>query len=270
MTNSRDYSEKPKHSVTINNVRENILGVGVSAINMQQALETIQSWILHREPHYVCVTPAHSIMDCYHQPELRPIFNRSGLTTPDGMSIVWLLRLQGHRHVERVYGPDLMQELCLASQDHGYRHYFYGGAPGVVDDLQNILEHSYPGLNVVGNYTPPFGPVSEEEEKQIIEHIHDVEPDILWVGISSPRQEIWMAEHVNILNVPVLIGVGAAFDFLSGRKKQAPRWVQRSGFEWLYRFLSEPKRLWRRYAQYPHFLLLLLAQAIGIKKFSLE
>jgi len=253
---------QPEHS--------NILGVNVSAIHMQQALETIHTWITTRDPHYACVTPAHSIMDCYNNPELRPIFNSSGLTTPDGMSLVWILRLMGHKHVDRVYGPDLMQALCQASIEPGYRHYFYGGAPGVVEDLKIKLQTSYPDLQVVGHYTPPFGPVTLEEDQRIIEHIRDANPDIVWVGISSPRQEIWMAEHLNSLDVPVLIGVGAAFDFLSGRKTQAPRWVQRSGLEWLFRFLSEPKRLWRRYIQYPLFILLLLAQVTGLKKFPSE
>jgi len=255
---------------TYQSQRANILGVGVSAINMRQALEIIQNWISKRDPHYVCVTPAHSIMDCYNDPRLRPIFNRSGMTTPDGMSIVWILRFLGHQHVERVYGPDLMQAVCEVSLKHGYRHYFFGGAPGVVQDLEEKLTLDFPGLQVVGNYAPPFGPVSPEEDHQIIEHIRSLNPDILWVGISSPKQEIWMAEHVDKLDVPVLIGVGAAFDFLSGRKKQAPHWIQRSGLEWLYRFLSEPKRLWRRYVQYPYFAFLLLTQATGLKKFPLD
>jgi N-acetylglucosaminyldiphosphoundecaprenol N-acetyl-beta-D-mannosaminyltransferase len=250
-------------------VKVNILGVNISAINMQQALEIIRSWILQRDPHYVCVTPAHSIMDCFHNPALRPIFNGSGLTTPDGMSTVWILRLLGHKHVERVYGPDLMQALCQLSPQNGYRHYLYGGAPGIVEELQKKLRDAYPGLEIVGHYTPPFGLVSPEEDQRIIENIRNANPDILWVGISSPKQEIWMAEHLDALEVPVLIGVGAAFDFLSGRKKQAPRWIQRSGLEWLYRFLSEPKRLWRRYIQYPLFILLLFLQATGLKKFPL-
>jgi N-acetylglucosaminyldiphosphoundecaprenol N-acetyl-beta-D-mannosaminyltransferase len=250
--------------------RANILGVNVSAINMRQALKTIHTWIANRDPHYVCVTPAHSIMDCYRNPELRPIFNGSGLTTPDGMSMVWILRMLGHQHVERVYGPDLMQALCQVSQEYGYRHYFYGGAPGVVDELESELQTIYPELEIAGHYTPPFGPVTPEEEEKIIAHIRSVKPDVLWVGISSPRQEVWMAEHLGVLEVPALIGVGAAFDFLSGRKRQAPRWIQRSGLEWIYRFLSEPKRLWRRYAQYPLFVILLLAQTTGLKKFPSE
>jgi N-acetylglucosaminyldiphosphoundecaprenol N-acetyl-beta-D-mannosaminyltransferase len=209
-------------------------------------------------------------MECYHNPELRHIFNQSGLTTPDGMSLVWILRLIGHKHVGRVYGPDLMRALCQQSLEHGYRHYFYGGAPGVVEELERKLDADYPGLQIAGHYTPPFGAVSEEVEKLIIEDIRAAKPDILWVGISSPRQEFWMAEHIAQLDVPVLIGVGAAFDFLSGRKPQAPRWIQRSGLEWLYRFMKEPRRMWPRYSRYPLFLLLLAAQAMGIKKFDLE
>lgn len=250
--------------------RANLLGVGISAINMNQATETIHEWIENRDPHYVCVTPAHSIMDCYYNPELRPVFNQSGLTTPDGMSVVWTLRLMGHKHVGRVYGPDLMHTLCQISLEHGYRHYFYGGAPGVVEELIQRLGSVYPGLQIAGYYTPPFSTVSHEEDQHIIEHIRAANPDILWVGISSPRQEIWMAEHVDQLDVPALIGVGAAFDFLSGRKPQAPRWIQRSGLEWLYRFIREPRRMWPRYSRYPLFILLLVAQALGVKKFDLE
>jgi N-acetylglucosaminyldiphosphoundecaprenol N-acetyl-beta-D-mannosaminyltransferase len=250
--------------------RVNILGVGISAVNMDQAIKSIHQWIEDRDPHYVCVTPAHSIMDCYYNPDLQPIFNQSGLTTPDGMSVVWTLRLMGHKHVERVYGPDLMRALCKQSLEYGYRHYFYGGAPGVVEELSEQLVADYPGLQIAGHYSPPFGAVSEQEEKQIIEHIRALKPDILWVGISSPRQELWMAEHIDKLDVPALIGVGAAFDFLSGRKPQAPKWIQRSGLEWLYRFIKEPGRMWPRYSRYPLFLLLLIAQALRIKKFPFE
>ena len=251
-------------------IKTQLLNVRISAINMDQALEAIQYWIAHRDHHYVCVTPAHSIMDCYFNPELRTIFNQSGLTTPDGMSVVWTLRLMGHKHVGRVYGPDLMRALCQQSLEHGYRHYFYGGAPGVVEELERRLIREYPQLKIAGHYTPPFGPVSEQEDQKIIEHIRAANPDILWVGISSPRQEIWMAEHVDQLDVPALIGVGAAFDFLSGHKPQAPNWIQQSGLEWLYRFIREPRRMWPRYSRYPLFILLLIAQALGLKKFELE
>jgi N-acetylglucosaminyldiphosphoundecaprenol N-acetyl-beta-D-mannosaminyltransferase len=246
-------------------VRQSILGVEINITNMPQVTATIHDWIVQCDPHYVCVTPAHSIMDCYYNPNLLKVFNQSGLTTPDGMSVVWTLKVMGHKHVGRVYGPDLMHALCKVSLDRGYSHYFYGGAQGVVEELSNRLNSTYPGLQIAGHYTPPFGKVSLEENRHIIEQIRATSPDILWVGISSPRQELWMAEHVNKLDVPVLIGVGAAFDFLSGRKQQAPKWIQRSGLEWLYRFIREPIRMWPRYSRYPLFVLLLFAQFLGIR-----
>jgi N-acetylglucosaminyldiphosphoundecaprenol N-acetyl-beta-D-mannosaminyltransferase len=250
--------------------RANILGVGVSVINIEMALRTIEGWIARRERHYVCVTPAHMIMDCYHQPVLKRITNHSGLTTPDGMSIVWLLRLKGHHHVKRVYGPDLMLALCERSRQLGYRHFFYGGAPGVVDELEINLLARFPGMRVAGTYTPPFRPLTVEEDQEVVDRIISSQADIVWVGISSPKQERWMAEHVNRLNSPVLIGVGAAFDFLSGRKKQAPRWMQRCGLEWFFRLTMEPRRLWPRYRQYPKFSLLILAQLLRLRRFPME
>ncbi len=248
--------------------RENILGVEVSAINLSQALAVIDGWIENRQSNYVCVTPAHGIMECQRDPTLRGIFNRSGLTTPDGMSVVWLLKLRGHRHVDRVYGPDLLEAVCELSLSRGWRHYFYGGAPEVVEMLVSRLQARFPGLGVVGSYSPPFRPLTDEEDQAIIQEINAVDPDIVWVGISTPKQERWMAAHLDQLSAPVLIGVGAAFDFLSGKKSQAPRWIQRSGLEWFYRLVSEPRRLWRRYAEYPYFVWLVIAQSFGLKDFG--
>jgi N-acetylglucosaminyldiphosphoundecaprenol N-acetyl-beta-D-mannosaminyltransferase len=248
--------------------RVNILGVHISAIDMQQALETIGGWVERRESRYVCVTPAHVVMDCHWNPELRPLFNRSGLTTPDGMSIVWLLQLKGFRGVGRVYGADLMLETCRLSLDRGWRHFFYGGGEGVAEDLAAGLQKHFPGLQVAGTYTPPFRPLTEAEERDAVKRIDDSRADIVWVGISSPKQEQWMARHVGKIFTPVLIGVGAAFDFLSGRKRQAPRWIQRAGMEWLFRLATEPRRLWRRYSQYPLFGLLALAQWAGLSKYE--
>ncbi len=247
--------------------REDILGVQVSAVNMRQTLAIIDGWIARREPHYVCVTPAHSVMECYRDPDLRRIFNASGLTTPDGMSIVWALRLLGHKHVARVYGPDLMHALCRHSAARGYRHYFYGGVPGVAQALADRLRHRYPGLQVAGFCSPPFRDLAADEEQAIADRIRQARPDVLWVGLGSPKQEIWMSRQAGRLAVPALIGVGAAFDFLSGRKPQAPRWIQRGGLEWLYRFAREPRRLWPRYSRYPLFALLLAAQILR-RRFS--
>lgn len=250
--------------------RVNILGVGISAINMGQALEIIDDWIATREPHYICVTPAHGVMDCHAEPELRQIFNSSGLTTPDGMSIVWLLRLHGKKHVSRVYGPDLMQAVCERSSSRGYRHFLYGGAEGVAEALRDRLSAACPGLRIVGTHCPPFRELTPEEDQDVVRRIDASGADVVWVGISTPKQERWMARNVGRLNAPVLIGVGAAFDFLSGRKRQAPRWMQRSGLEWLFRLMTEPRRLWRRYARYPVFALLVLGQALGLSRYPLN
>jgi N-acetylglucosaminyldiphosphoundecaprenol N-acetyl-beta-D-mannosaminyltransferase len=247
--------------------RVSILGVRVSAVNMPVALATIRLWIVHRQPHFVTVTPAHAVMDAFNDPELRRIFNDSGLTTPDGMAIVWLLRLKGHRQVTRVYGPDLMLETCRGGLERGYRHYLYGGAEGVAETLATALEARFPGLQVVGTHTPPFRDLTEEEDRAIIDRINDANPDLVWVGLSTPKQERWMAAHLGRLEAPVMVGVGAAFDFLSGRKPQAPRWMQRSGLEWLFRLATEPRRLWPRYRQYPRFVLLVFAQLLGLLEF---
>jgi N-acetylglucosaminyldiphosphoundecaprenol N-acetyl-beta-D-mannosaminyltransferase len=252
-------------------IRVNILGVGISAINMDIALETIEDWIARHDSHYVCVTPVHSVMEYRKDPNLRRICSASGLTTPDGMPLVWLCRLKGHRHVSRVYGPDLMLALCKRSVTRGYKHFFYGGAKGVPEQLAANLQHRFPGLTVVGTHSPPFRPLTPEEDDQAVQMINEVSPDVVWIGLGSPKQEQWMATHIDRIKSPVLIGVGAAFDFLTGRKRQAPRWMQRSGLEWLFRLLTEPRRLWRRYlVNNPLFVLLVLAQALGLRRYSLE
>lgn len=245
----------------------NILGSLISTINMPMAIATFGNWIKDNEQTYVCVTPAHSIMDAYHNPDFRSILNKSGLTTPDGMAVVWLLKWKGHKHVSRVYGPDLMLSVCAESVKHRWKHFFYGGAPGVAETLAMKLCAKHPGLTVCGTYCPPFRSLTEAEDQEIVRLLNDANPDIIWVGISSPKQEFWMAEHRDKLKVSILVGVGAAFDFLSGAKPQAPRWIQRAGLEWLYRLAHEPKRLFPRYAQYPKFVILSLAQLLGLIDF---
>jgi N-acetylglucosaminyldiphosphoundecaprenol N-acetyl-beta-D-mannosaminyltransferase len=246
--------------------RENILGVAVSAINMDQAIHQLRVWIQDEVNTYVCVTPAHAIMECANDSSLMSIYNESGLTTPDGMAIVWLLKSAGHSHVTRVYGPDLLLTACKELSIDGARHFFFGGADHVVNQLAERLQTENPQMKVAGLYSPPFRALSDEEDEKIIEIINSSQADIVWVGLGSPRQEKWMATHYNRINA-VLIGVGAAFDFLSGEKKQAPMWIQKSGLEWLFRLLTEPKRLWRRYIQYPRFVWLVLLQKMGLKKY---
>jgi N-acetylglucosaminyldiphosphoundecaprenol N-acetyl-beta-D-mannosaminyltransferase len=248
--------------------RINVLGVRVSAINMAEALSIIDGWIAYRQRHYVCITGVHGIMESQRDEGLRRIHNGAGLVTPDGMPLVWLSRLHGHRQVERVYGPDLMLALSQHSLSPGYKHFFYGGGEGVPELLGNNLRRRFPGLRVVGCYSPPFRALSGAEDEQITQTINEADPDIIWIGLSTPKQERWMAQHVARLTAPVLIGVGAAFDFHSGLKKQAPRWMQRSGLEWFFRLVTEPRRLWRRYlVNNPLFVLLVLQQALGLKRY---
>lgn len=250
--------------------RENILGVGISAVNMHQTLSIIDGWIQAGDRQYVCLAAVHSVLDCQESDELRAIFNRGGLTTPDGMPLVWLLRMRGYREVSRVYGPDLMLAVCQHFSGAGLAHYFLGGERGVPERLAERLTERVPGLNVIGTVSPPFREMSEKEDRRLVEDINGAAPDILWVGLGSPKQERWMADHREAIDAAVIIGVGAAFDFLSGRKPQAPKWIQRSGLEWLFRVGTEPRRLWRRYARYPQFLALLLLQLARLKRFRLE
>ncbi len=247
-------------------IRENILGTQVSAVNMERALVELDSWIEESDSRYICVTPAHSIMDAYNQPEVQRIFNASGMTVPDGMAIVWILKLMGQNHVSRVYGPDLLEATCEYGLQKEYRHYFYGGTPDVTKKLSQKLSADFPNLQIAGISTPPFRPLSAEEDEEIIEKINQSEADIIWVGLGAPKQEIWMQAHLGKINAPVMVGVGAAFDFLSGNKSQAPLWIQRNGLEWLFRFMHEPKRLWSRYKQYPKFVFLVSLSLFGVSK----
>jgi N-acetylglucosaminyldiphosphoundecaprenol N-acetyl-beta-D-mannosaminyltransferase len=163
----------------------------------------------------------------------------------DGMPLVWLGRSQGFPMKRRVYGPELMETFCSQTGSR-YRHFFYGGAPGVADHLAKV-EHERHGIQIVGTYCPPFRPLTEEEEREVETMVEAARPDVIWVGLSTPKQEKWMFEHRDRLNVPVMLGVGAAFDLNTGRLKQAPAWMRENGLEWLFRLIAEPRRLWRRY-----------------------
>jgi N-acetylglucosaminyldiphosphoundecaprenol N-acetyl-beta-D-mannosaminyltransferase len=234
---------------------------------MAATVAAIDRWIVGEAQVYVCVAAAHSVMDTLTDDSLRHVFNSSGLTTPDGMGLVRLLQIKGHRHVERVYGPDLLLQVCAAGLPRGRRHYLYGGDPETLGRLQSVLQARFPGIVIAGAQAPPFRSLSAEEDEQAVRMINLVRPDVVWVGLGSPKQERWMSEHAGRIKAPVMIGVGAAFDFLSGRKPQAPRWMQRSSLEWLFRLATEPRRLWRRYARYPLFIALVAAQALGWRRF---
>lgn len=237
--------------------RVDVLGVGVSAINLDDAVETIERWIEEGARNYVCVTGAHGVMECQRDEQLRQIHNNAGMVTPDGMPLVWVSRLLGRNRTRRVYGPDLMRRMAAISAQRGYRQFYYGGAPGVATKLCCALTERHRSLQVAGVLCPPFRELTAEEDREAVEVINSTRPDILWVGLSTPKQEVWMANHLGRINAPVMIGVGAAFDFLAGTKRQAPLWAQRGGLEWMFRLCSEPHRLWRRYAYIvPGFLIL--------------
>jgi N-acetylglucosaminyldiphosphoundecaprenol N-acetyl-beta-D-mannosaminyltransferase len=251
--------------------RVNVLGVGISILNLQTALAAIGDAVHTRRKGYICVTGVHGVMEAQADAAFRRILNQAFLCTPDGMPMVWMGRLHGHRDMSRVYGPDLMLEVCAWSETSGCRHFFFGGAPGVAEQLRDRLKARFPKLAVSGCYTPPFRPLNAEEEKQLQEMVRVAQPDILWVGLSTPKQERFMAEYLPRMDVTLMVGVGAAFDFHSGRVKQAPRWMQRSGLEWCFRLCQEPGRLARRYLRNnPRFALKVLGQLCGWKRYPLE
>ena len=222
----------------------NILGVKVSAVNLALACDIIGQWIKERRATYICVAPVSTIVDCQTNVGYRDIVNRAGMVTPDGMPLVWLGRLAGNKIIRRTYGPDLMRALC---RRQGLRHYFWGGTPQAIGQLEQNLKKDFSAIHIAGMVSPPFRPEAQTEEAGVINVINRVKPDILWVGLGSPKQDFWMKLNRDRLDVPVMIGVGAAFDFLAGIKPQAPRWMQNIGLEWLFRLGCEPRRLWRRY-----------------------
>jgi N-acetylglucosaminyldiphosphoundecaprenol N-acetyl-beta-D-mannosaminyltransferase len=246
------------------------LGVGVSALNLEAAVAAVCQALDTGLRGYVCVTGVHGVSEAQTDPALRTILNRSLLTTPDGMPMVWMGWAQGFRAMGRVYGPDLMLRICELSRQRQLTHFLYGGAPGVALDLKRSLEERFPGLRVVGTFTPPFRPLSPAEESDLLRSVAETKPDIFWVGLSTPKQEKFMAEYWQKLEARLFFGVGAAFDFHTGRIPQAPRWMQRCGLEWLFRLKCEPRRLWKRYCKNnPLFLLRAMAQLLRIRKYTL-
>jgi N-acetylglucosaminyldiphosphoundecaprenol N-acetyl-beta-D-mannosaminyltransferase len=252
--------------------RFNVLGVSVCAMNLPIATEVILEAARERRKGYVCVTGVHGVTEAQNDAEFREILNGSFLNTTDGMPLVWLAKHHvGGSRIERVYGPDLMLEVFEASRDGRIRHFFYGGAPGVAEELKAKLEARFPGVSVVGTYCPPFRPLNAEEDAELSAIVRETKPDLMWIGLSTPKQERFMAHYLPKLDVSVMLGVGAAFDFHSGRVRQAPRWIQRSGFEWLYRLCSQPRRLARRYLiNNPLFLGRITLQLSGLRKYPLN
>lgn len=224
-----------------------VLGVRVDTVQMPEVISRMETWIQqHERTHYIAVTGMHGVAEAQNSPFFKQVLNGADLVVPDGISLVWMGRLRGQRLKRRVCGPDLMPVFCAQTAEKGYRHFFYGGAPGVAGRVAEVLARRFAGLQLAGTYSPPFRPLTDPEEKEILTLIESSRPDVLWVGLSTPKQERWMYEHRDKLSVPVMVGVGAAFDFTIGRIKRAPPWIGQHGLEWLWRLVAEPRRLWRR------------------------
>ncbi len=247
--------------------RVNILGVGVSAVSLYQATRLIVDGLAGGARGYVTVTGVHGVTEAQTDPKFRTILNEAWMTTPDGMPLSWIGRSQGFGSMDRVYGPDLMLQVFAATQDGSVRHFFYGGNDGVAEDLKSAMENRFPGVNVCGTLTPPFRPLTDEEEYGLSESVRACRPDLLWIGLSTPKQERFMASHLGKLDVQMMVGVGAAFDFHTGRVSQAPYWMQMAGLEWLYRLCHEPRRLGRRYlVNNPLFIVRMIGQYCGFQR----
>lgn len=260
--------------------RSNVLGVGISALNLELAEKALFEGADQPEHQgFVTITGVHGVVESQQDEELKKIHNRSYLSTPDGMPMVWLGKWNGFGHMDRVYGPELMLNMMKSSCASKHTHYFFGGADGVAQELKDKLESRFGGLQVVGTYTPPFRPLEENEEQALFDELQQLKPHFFWVGLSTPKQEKFM--HGFLSKYPdltkswdhglIMLGVGAAFDFHSGKVKQAPRWIQRSGFEWLFRLCMDPKRLLKRYvASNSYFLWKIFPQMMDLKKYSLK
>jgi N-acetylglucosaminyldiphosphoundecaprenol N-acetyl-beta-D-mannosaminyltransferase len=237
---------EPDSSIRASALTFRVLGVPVHAVQIPEVIEHMESWIRDcTAGQFIAVTGMHGVSESLREPRFRTILESASLVVPDGMPLVWLGRWNGHNLKRRVYGPELMETFCRLTGNQ-YRHFFYGGANGVPERLAEVLEQRY-SVRVVGTYSPPFRSLRQEETDEVLERIRIANPDVLWVGLSTPKQEGWMYEHRDRLSIPVMVGVGAAFDFHTGRVKQAPTWMRENGLEWLFRLLSEPRRLWRRY-----------------------
>jgi len=235
---------------------DDLVGVPLALIDYEGTLDWVDAMVAEDEQGYVCVCNVHTVMASQEDPELRAALMSSSLNVPDGQPLVWALNTLGHSLRDRVYGPELMARASARAAASGQRFYLYGGRnQGALVQLALNLRQRYPGIRIVGGYSPPHRTLTAEEQAAVAAEINDAKPDVVWVGIGVPKQEKWMTAFRPLLQAPVLIGVGAAFDFHAGLVPQAPPWLQRAGLEWAYRLAHEPRRLWRRYLRYnPRFV----------------
>jgi N-acetylglucosaminyldiphosphoundecaprenol N-acetyl-beta-D-mannosaminyltransferase len=245
-----------------------ILDNRVHMVQIPEVIELITHWI-EKEPqknHWIVVTGMHGIMEAYKDQNFKTILNSSDLFVPDGISLIWTARFYNFPLKRRVSGTDLMREFFKIANQKGYSSFFYGDSEETLQKMKKKLLIDFPNLKIRGAYSPPFRSLTLEEDAEIIKKINQAKPNVLWVALGLPQQERWIFEHRDQLDVPVVIGVGAAFKFLSGKVKRAPAWIGELGLEWLWRFSQEPRRLWRRvFLDGPMFIFLVLKELIGFK-----
>jgi len=246
-----------------------ILGTRVHMVQIPQVIELMGHWIEkeRQKCHYIVASGMHAVMESNRDETFKAIINSADLFVPDGFGLVWLARRRGFSLKRRVSGAELIQEFCKIAAQNGYKIFFYGDTEDVLQLLQTKLQRQFPDLKIVGAYSPPFRPLTPEEDTGVIRMINEAQPDVLWVGLGLPKQERWMFEHRDLLKVPVMVGVGAAFKFLSGKVRRAPPWLGEHGLEWVWRFLHEPRKLWRRaLIDVPQFVCYTLLELISLKK----
>jgi N-acetylglucosaminyldiphosphoundecaprenol N-acetyl-beta-D-mannosaminyltransferase len=244
-----------------------VLGVDVDAVDMEGALGNVAAFLQSSLKGYICVAGVHGIMEAQGNPQLLEIYSNAALTIPDGMPLAWVGRMQGHNGMQRVTGPDLMLEVFRRKQFSEATHFFYGGREGVAAELRDKLQQQFPWVKIVGTYTPPFRELSQREETGLFAHIAKLKPDIMWIGIGCPKQEIFMARYLPNLETKLMIGVGAAFDFHTGRIRDCANWIKRAGLQWLHRLLQDPGRLWWRYLRNnPAFLWQITLQMLSVRR----
>jgi N-acetylglucosaminyldiphosphoundecaprenol N-acetyl-beta-D-mannosaminyltransferase len=245
-----------------------VLGTTVEALNMERALERIAAELEHHRKGYVCLAGVHGIMEAHRDPELAAIYAASSITVPDGTPTMWVGRLQGHKTMQRVAGPELMLEVFRRKEFAAYTHFLYGGEEHVAEQLRERLTRCFPWARILGTYTPPFRDLTPDEEQSLIARVHQLKPDIIWVGISTPKQERFMSRYIPLLDVTLMFGVGAAYDFHTGRIHDAPSWIKRIGMQWFHRLLQDPRRLWKRYLRNnPPFLWHIALQLTGLRPY---
>ncbi|HEY4378866.1 MAG TPA: WecB/TagA/CpsF family glycosyltransferase [Acidobacteriaceae bacterium] len=249
----------------------NVLGIGVHAVDMDMAIERIRLALDEGRKGYVCLAGVHGIMEARRHPDLRAIFANAWLVAPDGMPTVWMGHLQGLSRMRRVFGPDLMLEVIGRKDLAHCRHFLCGGEPGVAEQLRDELLRRFPWACIVGTHTPPFRPMTAAEEHALTAQVQQLRPDIIWVGLSTPKQDRFMARYLPVLETKLMIGVGAAFLFHTGAIQDSPAWVKQAGLQWLHRLVQEPSRLWRRYlVNVPLFLFQAALQISGLCSYSVS